>query len=153
MSKPDKAPQFQFVGSTESDVTEKIVWPIEAQAIVIRNKVVNGLASTAAFEAGVAEYNELVEAGEIEGVTEPMTTELPASYSNKNAGSVLYGLKQRFLKRVNSLSARNHAESLAAAERFGIVQNVPESTDLDGAEVDIDPDTVIDLDEDLDLES
>lgn len=121
MSKPNtNTPQFTFVGSTESETTEKITWPVEAQAIVIRNKVIGGLSASASFEAGVAEYNELVASGEIKG--EAMPTELPESYGNKNAGSVLYGLKQRFLKRVNDASARNHTETLAAAQQFGIVQ-------------------------------
>lgn len=136
MSKPDaQAPKFQFVGSTDSETTEKISWPVEAQAIIIRNKIVGKLSATAAFEAGVQEYNGLVESGEIEG--ELLPTELPESYTNKNAGSVLYGMKDRFLKRVNNPSARNHQETLAAAQQFGLVQEVAE-TDAPADESDAD---------------
>jgi hypothetical protein len=101
--------------------TKKVSWPIEVQAIIIRNNVIGGLSASAAFEAGVQEYNDLVESGEVEGTMMP--TELPQSYTNKNAGSVLYGLKQRFLKRVN----KGDPVTREAAERFGIIEAAPEA--------------------------
>lgn len=126
MSQSD-TPKFQFVGASEGTSTDRISWPLEAQAIVIRNNVVGGLGASAAFANGVQEYNDLLDSGELQG--DRLPEELPPSYTNKNAGSVLYGMKQRFLKRVNDPKARGHDDSVAAAIQFGIIQPTPDSVD------------------------
>jgi len=107
--------QFKFVGETSGQGRTKISWTDEACAIILELKVKQGVGAKDAFETGRAVYNEKVEAGEIEGALLP---ELPASYTNKNAGSVLYGMKERFLKRIN----KGNLETRAAAERHGLIE-------------------------------
>lgn len=107
--------QFQFVGSSNT-ATSKISWPVLAQALVIRASVIDKLSAPQAFAQGVEQYNSQVDEAD------RMPTELPASYTNKNAGSVLYGMKQRFLKRVNDESTRGHVETREAAIAAGIIE-------------------------------
>lgn len=117
MSNPNTSlVKFKFVGGSGKVSTEKLSWPVACQAIVIRNNMIGGLPAKAAFEAGVQEYNDLVTSGEIKG--EPMPTDLPESYTNKNSGSVLWGLKSRFLKRAE----KGNKETIEAGLRFGVLQ-------------------------------
>ena len=83
--------QFKFVGSSET-ATRKITWPALAKALVIKASVIDGLSAPEAYAQGVQEFNTQVDE------SDRLPTELPTSYTNKNAGSVLYGMKQRFLK-------------------------------------------------------
>jgi hypothetical protein len=112
--------QFQFVGGS-STASSKISWAPLAQALVIRASVVDGLSPTDAFARGIEEFNAQADEAE------RMPTALPASYTNKNAGSILYGLKQRFLKKVNDESARGHAEAREAAIQVGIIEPTDEA--------------------------
>jgi len=100
--------QFKFVGSARSS---KISWPLRAQAAVIKAHRVQGLPGAKAFEAGVAAFNATAASTE-------QIVELPKSYTNKNAGSVLYGMEKRFLARCDSADAN----TLAIAREFGIVE-------------------------------
>lgn len=131
--------QFKFVGGTEgSEARTKISWPLDAQAIILKLRKVDGLGAKESFENGRLLYNEMVEAGDIEGQPLP---ELPASYTNKNAGSVLYGMADRFLKRIN----KGDSATRAAAERHGLIEPVaqvqeavselPEDVDTDDLDV------------------
>lgn len=110
--------QFKFIGQSESGTSTKVRWPLLAQGLVIRANVRQGLKGQAAFEAGVMEYNNLVDDGEVDTPRLPDFADLPESYRNKNAGSVLYGLRTRFLKRVND----GHAETRAVAEELGLIE-------------------------------
>lgn len=100
--------QFKFVGSARSS---KISWPLRAQAAVIKAHRVQGLPGAKAFEAGVAAFNATA-------ATTEQIVELPKSYTNKNAGSVLYGMEKRFLARCDG----GNAETIAVATEFGLVQ-------------------------------
>lgn len=111
--------QFKYVGSTDT-ATSKISWPFLAQGLVIRASVIDKLPAPQAFARGVQEFNAQADEAD------QMSTELPQSYTNKNAGSVLYGMKQRFLKRVNEESARGHEETRAIAIDLGLIQEVSE---------------------------
>ncbi len=108
-------PKFQFVGSSTRSST-KISWPLRAQAIVIKTNVKDGVGGAKAFEVGVALFNDGVVSGLYEGTAIPLP--LPASYSNKNAGSVLYGMKDRFLKRAE----KGDKETLALAQEYGLIE-------------------------------
>jgi len=99
--------KFQFVGGS---VATKISWPLRAQAHVIRAHNKNDVSGAKAFEVGVAAFNAEG------GVQIPLP--LPKSYTNKNAGSVLYGMEKRFLTRVNE----GDAATIAVAEEFGIIE-------------------------------
>ena len=99
--------KFQFVGGS---VATKISWPLRAQAHVIRAHKKNDVSGAKAFEVGVAAFNAEG------GVQIPLP--LPKSYTNKNAGSVLYGMEKRFLTRVNE----GDAATIAVAEEFGIIE-------------------------------
>ena len=101
--------KFQFVG-TGSVATKKISWPLRAQAHVISAHKVGEISGAKAFEVGVAAFNAEG------GVQIPLP--LPKSYTNKNAPSVLYGMEERFLKRINA----GDADTIAVATEFGIVE-------------------------------
>jgi hypothetical protein len=104
-------PKFQFVGNGSGTATKKISWPLRAQAHVIRaHKKNDNISGVKAFEIGVAAFNAEG------GVQIPLP--LPKSYTNKNAGSVLYGMEKRFLTRVNE----GDAATIAVAEEFGIIE-------------------------------
>jgi len=107
--------KFSFVGGSKSG--SKLSWPLEAQAIIVRTHKVDGIGGTKAFEAGVAEYNAGVDAGTITGPALPTFAALPASYQGKNAGSVLYGMEQRFLNRCNE----GDVDTIALATKYGLV--------------------------------
>ena len=113
--------QFKFVGTTDT-ATSKISWPILAQGLILRAKLIDKLSAPKAFEAGVEAFNAQADEADC------LPTDLPVSYTNKNAGSVLYGMRTRFLKRVNDPSVRGHEESRQVAEDLGIIQAV-ESND------------------------
>jgi hypothetical protein len=108
--------QFKFVGQSEAGTSTKVRWPILAQGLVIQANI-SGATGASAFQAGVARYNELADDGEVEGRM-PEFSALPESYRNKNAGSVLYGMKKRFLARVN----KHDAETVRVAEELGIIE-------------------------------
>jgi len=110
------AAKFQFVGGSSSTRTAKIDWPLEAQAIIIKTHKIDGIGGQKAFEVGVALYNDGVEKGLFAGSALP--TQLPKSYCNKNAGSVLYGMEQRFLARCE----KGNKDTLALAEKYGIIE-------------------------------
>jgi len=101
--------QFKFVGGSKSG--SKISWPVRAQAAVIKAHKIQGLAGAKAFEAGIAAFNATASTAE-------QIQALPKSYTNKNAGSVLYGLEKRFLARCES----GNQETIAVATEFGIIQ-------------------------------
>ena len=121
--------EFKFVGETGGQGRTKINWSEEAQALMISLNVRQGIGAKDAFETGRLQYNELVEQGEVEGQPLP---ELPESYTNKNAGSVLYGMKQRFLKRVN----KGNAETRRVAEKYGLIEPTTAATCPEPQEVD-----------------
>jgi hypothetical protein len=110
------AAKFQFVGSSTRAQVEKIDWPLEAQAIIIKTHKIDGIGGQKAFEVGVALYNDGVEKGLFTGSAIPLP--LPKSYCNKNAGSVLYGMEQRFLARCE----KDNKDTLALAEKYGIIE-------------------------------
>lgn len=118
--------QFQFVGQSDT-VTSKISWPVLAQGLVIRASIVDKLPAPQAFARGVAEFNAQADEAD------QLPTELPQSYTNKNAGSVLYGMRTRFLKRVNTESARGHEETRAVAVELGLIQEVESNEDASEA--------------------
>ena len=109
--------QFQFVGSTDT-ATSKISWPYLAQGFVLRAKLIDKLPAPQAFARGVEEFNTQADEAD------QMPTDLPVSYTNKNAGSVLYGMRTRFLKRCNDPSVRGHEETREIAEGLGLIEAV-----------------------------
>jgi len=106
--------KFTFVGQS-GRTSSKTTWAIEAQALVIKANMKDGLGGVKAFEAGVAEYNEGVAAGLFTGSA--ITLPLPKSYTNKNAGSVLYGMKDRFIKRAE----KGDKATLEVAAKYGLL--------------------------------
>lgn len=116
MSQTNSAPKFAYVGGSSAGRV-KIDWPLEAQAIIVKINKVDGIGGQKAFQAGVALFNDLVAKGEAKGPALPDFENLPASYKNKNAGSVLYGMAQRFLERCN----KGNAETITLATKYGLV--------------------------------
>ena len=111
--------QFQFKGASAKTAQAKIRWPLRAQALVIAANMNDGHSGADAFRAGIEAYN--VDADQ------PMDIDaLPASYSNKNASSVLYGVKERFLKKVNNEKAKGHDEARELALELGLIEEVDE---------------------------
>jgi len=108
------APKFKFVGGTRSG--SKIRWPLEAQALIVKAHKIDGVAGAKAIEAGVSIFNAGVEDGSFTGPA--ITLPLPKSYTNKNAGSVLYGMEERFLNRCD----KGDKDTLAFAEKYGLVE-------------------------------
>jgi len=108
--------KFQFVGASSGTRTQKIDWPLEAQAIVIKTNMKDDVGGKQAFEVGVALFNDGVEKGLFAGPALPAV--LPKSYTNKNAGSVLYGMKQRFIARCE----KGDKETLALAEKYNLIE-------------------------------
>lgn len=102
--------QFKFVGSTRS--ATKISWPVRAKALVIKAHKIDGLAGAKAFEAGIAAFNASVPETE-------QITSLPKSYTNKNAGSVLYGIEQRFLERCE----KGDEATITVARELGLIES------------------------------
>ena len=136
MSKPEvPAKKFSFVGSDAAATGTKISWSKRAVAIILRQNLINGLGAQQAFEQGAQEFNQGLSDGDFEGT--PLPDVLPESYTNKNAGSVLYGMKARFLKAVNEPSSRSHAECLTLAEEYGLIQS-DESSDSEEPTSDVD---------------
>lgn len=108
--------RFQYVGSSAGTRTSKINWPLEAQAIVIKTHRIDNIGGQQAFEIGVALFNDGVEKGLFSGSAIPLP--LPKSYTNKNAGSVLYGMEQRFKTRAE----KGDKATLALAEKYGLLE-------------------------------
>ena len=106
--------EYKFIGQTGQGRT-KIDWPEEAQAIVVKLSIVDKVSASQAFEVGVQMWNDGVAKGELQGQVIPLP--LPPSYTNKNAASVLYGVKNRFLKRCND----GKAVAIALAQKYGII--------------------------------
>jgi len=111
--------KFAFVGGSSS-ARSKLSWSLEAQAIIVKIHKVDGIGGQKAFEAGVTLFNDMVAKGETTGPALPAFESLPASYRSKNAGSVLYGMEQRFLERCN----KGDANTIALAQKYGIVAEV-----------------------------
>ena len=104
--------QYRFVGAA-GQVGTKIDWPIELQALVCKIAIKDGLKGSQVFTMAVEQFNSTVET--------PIST-LPKSYLNKNAASVLYGMKKRFLDKVNDVEHKEHARALELAQQHGLVE-------------------------------
>lgn len=115
--------QFTYVGQSTSATSQKISWPNNVQAEIIRANM-DGKSAKQAFEVGRVALG---------------LDELPRSYTNKNAGSLLHGMRQRFLKRCN----KGDTATIAAAMEAGLIQAVEqqdEPTEEEQGAVDLDYD-------------
>lgn len=81
---------YQFVG--QSVRGRKAKWPLRLQALVIAANLNENLGGAEAFRVALERYN---------ATAATAFPPLPPSYSGKNAGSLLYGLKKRFLARLS----------------------------------------------------
>lgn len=105
--------QFRYVGGTATKATTKIDWPERVTASIVATWLKGGSSAKDNFANHLVMLNEArVEAGK-----EPIDS-LPESYTNNNAGSLLHGMRTRFLKRIN----KGNAEARQAAEEFGIIE-------------------------------
>lgn len=98
--------KFQFVYASAATVRTKIEWPVRVQALIIKRST-EGVSAKEAFD---------------EARLEMRLEELPKSYTNKNAASLLWGLKTRFLKRLNKDNPCK--ATLEAAQKLGLIQTV-----------------------------
>jgi len=99
----------------------KIEWPLRLKARVIQFSQQPGTSAKEAFRKAVEEYNA------VEG-NRPIT--LPVSYTNVNAGSVLWGIKSRFQKALE----KEDAATVEVAKEFGLIDEVkvtPKVTEAD----------------------
>jgi len=86
----------------------KVRWPLVLIAKVIHLSQ-NGRSVVKAFAEAVTEYNATA--------TTPIV--LAASYTNKFAGSVLFGMKDRFQKKLE----KGDAEAIAFAKQFNLLKS------------------------------
>lgn len=91
-----------------SNGRSKIEWPVRLQARVIQLSQ-TGHSAKESFRVAVEEYNG------VEGHS-PIT--LPASYTNNNAGSVLWGMKKRF----NDRLVKEDKATVEVAIEMGIIE-------------------------------
>ena len=92
----DMSKKFTFVGGTTRGT--KIDWPVEVRAFAIAAKRQQGLSAKEAFAAALVRLNEIREAK-----GEAAIVDLPKSYTGKYAGSLMYGVEQRFLKQLKGV--------------------------------------------------
>jgi hypothetical protein len=104
--------QYRFVGAS-GQVGTKIDWPIELQALVCKLALKDGVKGSQVFTMAVEQFNATAE--------KPISA-LPKSYLNKNTASVLYGMKKRFLDKVNNVEHKEHARALVLAQQHGLVE-------------------------------
>jgi len=110
--------KFTFVGGTTRGT--KIDWPVEVRAFAIAAKRQQGLSAKEAFAAALVRLNEIREAK-----GEAAIVDLPKSYTGKYAGSLMYGVEQRFLKQLKE----GDAEHKTWAEALSLEVQVVETPD------------------------
>jgi len=114
--KVNAAKKFQFVGGTNGGRRgETIDWPLVVQATIIKSYLTEGKEKTskAIFEENLPLLND-----ERAKANKPPITELPKSYSNNNAGSLLHGMRTRFMARCE----KGDKATLTIAEEFKLIE-------------------------------
>jgi len=100
--------KFRFVG--QSARGRKGKWSLRAQALVIAANLNENLGSVKAFEVGVERFNASV------AEESRLPLPLPKSYTGKNASSLLFSMKTRFLTKLG----KGDVEVVALAQELGI---------------------------------
>jgi hypothetical protein len=100
--------KFRFVG--QSARGRKGKWSLRAQAFVISANLNERLSGAKAFEIGVERFNASV------AEESRLPLPLPKSYTSKNASSLLFSMKTRFLAKLGE----GNVEVVALAQEFGI---------------------------------
>lgn len=111
------AAKFQFVGAGSSGKGEKIDWPVAVQGAIIKSYLGGGKTAKVVFAEGLIVLNA---AREEKGL--PAITELPKSYTNNNAGSLLHGMRARFIQRCE----KGDKETMEVATALQLIE--PKST-------------------------
>lgn len=101
--------QYRFAGGGSNS---KIDWPIELQALICKLTLKDGLRGSQVFVIAREQFNASAE--------KPIG-DLPRSYTNSNAASLLYGMKKRFLDKVNNPEHKEHARALELAQQYGLI--------------------------------
>jgi hypothetical protein len=97
---------FELKGSSTGRT--KIDWPLRVIGRVIQLSQ-TGKGAKEAFAIAVEEHN---------GVEANAPITLPVSYTNNNAGSVLWGMKKRFSDRLN----KEDKATIEVAKEFGLLK-------------------------------
>lgn len=109
MSQNVKTVKFGFIGGN-SRTSKEVEWPLRIVAKSIRMYLDNAGTAAGIFQSLLPELNELRAK---EGKAE--LTELPMSYT-KHAASLHYGMRQRFLAKLE----KKDVAALALAEEFDL---------------------------------
>jgi len=112
--KVNVAKKFQFVGgSANGRRGETIDWPLVVEASIIKSYLTEEKTAKVIFAENLPLLNE-----ERAKAGKPAIVELPKSYTNNNAGSLLHGMRTRFLARCE----KGDKDTLAIAEEFKLIE-------------------------------
>lgn len=105
--------KFQFVGGIGGKRGDHIDWPLVVEAFVIKEYLAQEKTAKTIFAEALPILNE-----ERVKANLPPVEQLPKSYSNNNAGSLLHGMRKRFLARCEA----GDKDTLAVAEAYKLIE-------------------------------